>query len=121
MGQTAKSFEDLIVWQKSHKFVIAIYKLTNKFPDSEKYGLISQIRRSAVSIPANIAEGFKRRGKADKARFMNIAQASLEESRYYLILAGDIGYCDCSELLPQIDEVGKILHAYSSSILASDS
>jgi four helix bundle protein len=73
----AKTFQDLIVWQKAHQFVLGSYRFTESFPKSELYGLVSQLRRAAVSIPANIAEGFKKRGKADKARFMNVAQGSL--------------------------------------------
>jgi four helix bundle protein len=68
--------------------------LTAEFPDHEVYGLTSQLRRAAVSIPASIAEGFRRRGRADKARFMNLAESSLEECRYYLILIQDLGYPD---------------------------
>ena len=75
----AKNFEDLIVWQKAHKFVLMVYKYTSNFPNSEIYGLTSQFRRAAISIPANIAEGFKKKGKADKAHFLNIAQGSLGE------------------------------------------
>ena len=90
----AKSFEQLIVWQKVHRFVLGVYRFTEKFPHSETYGLTSQLRRAAVSIPANIAEGFKKRGRADKVRFLNIAQGSLEECRYYLILAKDLNYGD---------------------------
>jgi len=81
----------LVVWQKAHLFVLAVYRLTAGFPKQETYGLTSQMRRAAVSIAANIAEGFRRRGKADKARFMNIAEGSIEECRYYLILASDLG------------------------------
>jgi four helix bundle protein len=88
----AKSFRDLMVWRKAHEFVLAVYRFTSTFPKSEIYGLAQQMRRAAVSIPANIAEGFTRRGKTDKARFMNIAESSLEESRYYLILSQDLGY-----------------------------
>lgn len=117
----AKTFQDLVVWQKAHQFVLEAYRLTKEFPKPEIYGLSSQFRRSSVSIPANIAEGFKKRGKADKARFMNIAQGSLEESRYYLILAMDLGYCDSSRLLLQIEEVSKLLGAYHNSILNSAS
>ncbi len=80
MRRPAKGFEDLVVWQKAHSFVIDIYRLTQSFPQHEAYGLTSQIRRSAISIPANIAEGFKKRSKADKVRFLNIAQGSLEDS-----------------------------------------
>jgi four helix bundle protein len=83
---------DLLVWRKAHELVLAVYSFTATFPKEERYGLVLQIRRAAVSVPANIAEGFRRRGKADKARYMNMAEASLEESRYYLILAHDLGY-----------------------------
>ncbi len=117
----AKSFEDLIVWQKAHQFVLEMYRLTEKFPKNEIYGLTSQFRRAAISIPANIAEGFKKKGKADKARFLNIAQGSLEECRYYLILSKDLGYCDSTKLNNQLSEVSKILQAYMASILDSDS
>ena len=101
MGMTkepAKRFEDLIVWQKAHQWVLAIYRNSEKFPKQEVYGLTAQLRRAAISIPANIAEGFKKRGRADKARFMNIAQGSIEECRYYLILANDLDYGDSTEL-----------------------
>ncbi|MHB8919369.1 MAG: four helix bundle protein, partial [Desulfocucumaceae bacterium] len=86
----------------------------------ELYGLTSQLRRSAVSIPANIAEGFKKRGR-DKGRFLNIALSSLEESRYYLILVNDLGYGDNVLLMDQLEEVSKILVAYSNTILNSES
>jgi four helix bundle protein len=119
MREPAKTFEDLIVWQKSHHFVLSVYRLTDKFPKTEIYGLTSQMRRAAVSIPANIAEGFKKKGRADKVRFLNIAQGSLEEVRYYLILAKDLGYIGSAALLPQIEEVSKLLEAYLSSILNS--
>jgi four helix bundle protein len=115
----AKTFTELIVWQKAHAFVLVAYKLTEGFPKSEIYGLSSQLRRAAVSIPANIAEGFKKRGSADKARFLNIAQGSLEECQYYLILSHDLGYGDTAALRPQLDEVSKLLEGYVSAILAS--
>jgi four helix bundle protein len=115
----AKSFEQLIVWQKAHQFVLEIYRLTENFPRKEVYGLTSQLRRSAISIPANIAEGFKKRGRADKVRFLNIAQGSLEECRHYLILAKDLNYGDISKLQPQLEEVSKLLEAHSAKILAS--
>jgi four helix bundle protein len=75
--EPAKSFEDLIVWQKAHALVLAIYRMSDVLPKNEQYGLTSQLRRAAISVPANIAEGFKKRTKVDKARFMNIAQGSL--------------------------------------------
>ena len=90
--EPARSFEDLIVWQKSHALVLEVYKRSKGFPKEETYGLRSQLRRACVSVPGNICEGFKKRGPLDKIRFMNMAQGSLEESRYYLILAHDLGY-----------------------------
>jgi four helix bundle protein len=117
----ARTFRDLVVWRKAHQFVLAVYQLTQAFPKEETYGLSSQIRRAAVSIPANIAEGFCRRSKADKTRFFNLAEGSLEESRYYLILAQDLGYGSTEPLLDSLDEVGRLLHAYVKAILASSS
>lgn len=112
----AKKFEDLVVWQKAHQLVLEIYKLTRIFPQEELFGLTSQIRRAAVSVPANVAEGFKRKGKADKARFFNISQASLEEVRYYLILSQDLGYADTANLKANVDEISRMLDAYIRSI-----
>jgi four helix bundle protein len=117
----AKTFLDLIVWQKAHQFVLDVYRLTDGFPKTEVYGLTSQLRRAAVSIPANIAEDFKKTGRADKARFMNTAQGSLEESRYYLILAADLGYGSTDKLNNQLEEVSKLLTAYAVAILGADS
>jgi four helix bundle protein len=114
--EKAKRFQDLKVWQKSHQFVIEIYKVTRSFPDYELFGLMSQMRRAAVSIPANIAEGFKRRGKADKLRFFNISQGSLEETRYYLILAKDLGYAETEDLQKEADEVCRLLDGYMKAI-----
>jgi len=117
--EPAKSFEDLVVWQKAHHFVLEIYKFTAAFPNHEMYGLISQLRRAAVSIPANIAEGFIKRGRSDKARFMNIAQGSAEECRYYLILSKDLHYGESSDLKILLEEVAKLLYSYSHRILSS--
>jgi four helix bundle protein len=88
----AQKFQDLEVWQKSHALVLSVYQLTRRLPKEELFGLTSQMRRAAVSVPGNIAEGFKKRGTPDKARHMNIAQGSLEELRYYFILCGDLAY-----------------------------
>jgi len=117
----AKTFEDLIVWQKAHEFVLAVYRFTGEFPKCETYGLTSQLRRAAVSIAANIAEGFKKSGRSDKARFLNISQGSIEECRYYLILAGDLQYGQKPELNSLLEEVSKLLTSYRSAILTSDS
>jgi four helix bundle protein len=121
MRPPAKTFQDLIVWQKAHEFVLSVYKLTREFPREEVYGLSSQFRRAAVSVPANIAEGFRKRGKADQTRFLNIAQGLLEECRYYLILTGALGYGYVSDLHSLLEEVSKTLEAYSRTILNSDS
>ena len=118
---TAKTFQDLVVWQKAHQLVLAIYEFTAHFPKSETYGLALQMRKAAVSIPANIAEGFRRRGKADKVRFLNTSESSLEESRYYLILSEDLGYGKKGEILNSLEEVSRLLHSYSKAILDSSS
>jgi four helix bundle protein len=117
----ARDFRDLLVWRKSHEFVLAIYRFTAPFPKQEIYGLVSQMRRTAVSISANIAEGFRRRGKTDKARFMNLAEGSLEECRYYLILAQDLGYGDAAPLAASAEEISRLLSAYAAAILSSRS
>ncbi len=112
------SFEHLLVWQKEHQYVLDIYQMTLSFPGSEKFGLTSQFRRAAVSIPANIAEGYGKRSAADKARFYNIAQGSLNECRYYLRLAKDLGYADTLSLTNQLNEIGKMLRSYTNKVLA---
>jgi len=117
----AKSFEDLIVWQRAHQFVLGVYKYSENFPKREDYSLTSQLRRAAVSIPANIAEGFKKKGKSDKARYMNIAQGSLEECRYYLILSFDLGYGNNSEIKLILEETSKLLESYLNVLRDSDS
>ena len=114
----ARTFRDLIVWQKAHQFVLDAYKLSKSFPREEVYCLTSQFRRASISIAANIAEGFKKRGQADKARFLNIAHGSLEECRYYLILISDLGYGDTKELTTQLEEVSRLLTSYTNSILS---
>jgi four helix bundle protein len=119
--EPARSFEDLVVWQKAHAFVLNVYKLSRGFPKGETYGLTAQLRRASVSVPANIAEGFKRRKKPDKARLMNVAEGSLEEARYYLRLARDLGYPSETRLNADASEVGRLLGAYTRSILSSSS
>ena len=115
----AKSFQDLIVWQKAHQFVLDIYRISREFPKSELYGLTSQVRRAAVSVPANIAEGFKKKTKPEKKRFLNIAQCSLEECRYYLILAHDLRFVNIDETMNQLEEVSKLLAGYKSALEGS--
>src|SRR5207248_4247130 len=116
----AKNFQDLLMWRKAHELVLAIYPLTAAFPRQETYGLSLQMRRAAVSVPANIAEGFRRRSRTEKARFLNIAEGSLEETRYFLILARDLGYADTASLLTSLEEISRLL-CLSTAILASSS
>ena len=121
LSKPARTFQDLLVWQKAHQFVLGVYALTAAFPKQETYSLSLQMRRASVSIPANIAEGFRRRGKADKARFMNIAEGSVEECRYFLILAEDLGYGDTERLAASLEEVSRLLNGYVAAILTSGS
>ena len=107
-----RTFKDLKVWQKSHELTLEVYRVTESYPNEERYGLVSQLRRSASSIPTNLAEGFKRRGKKDFAHFVNVAEGSLEETKYTLLLSYELGYLDKNRLdnLNEIcDEVGKML------------
>ncbi len=109
-------FADLIVWQEAHKFVLMIYAITKNYPSEEKYGLVSQMRRAAVSIPANIAEGFKRQGLQDKIRFYNIAEGSLEEVKYFLILSKDLNYISSNHHeFTQSESVGRLLNGLIAS------
>lgn len=117
----AKCFEDLVVWQRAHQFVRQVYRLTKSFPREEAYGLTSQFRRAAVSIAANIAEGFRKRGSADKLRYLNIAQGSAEEGRYYLILAKDLDYGEDLNAKALLDDAGRLLVAYAKGIARSTS
>jgi four helix bundle protein len=108
----ARRFEDVDIWKKSHGFVLEVYRITELFPKHELYGLTSQLRRAAVSVPANFAEGFGKPTRPDKLRFYAIALGSLEECRYYLILAMDLGYANTASLKIMLDEVGKMLGSY---------
>src|SRR5678810_674489 len=108
-----QSFRQLMVWQKAHQFVLEVYKYTNSFPKSELYALTVQFKRAAISVAANIAEGYKKKGRADKARLMNIAQGSVEECQYYLILATDLGYGENSFLTNLLDEISKMPVSYT--------
>ena len=112
----AKTFEDLLVWKKAHAYVLEIYRVTKEFPKSEIFGLTGQMRRAAVSVPANIAEGFKKRTPREKIRVLNISQGSLEESRYYLILAEDLDYANTAVLLAKLEEISRMLKAYMRAI-----
>jgi four helix bundle protein len=118
----SKTFVELTVWQKAHSFVLLVYKNTENYPKSELFGLVSQFRRAAVSIAANIAEGYRKTGNLDKLRFMNIAQGSLEECRYYIILSNDLNYINEQskmDLTVLVEEVSKLLNAYCKGIISS--
>lgn len=116
MRKPAKCSQELIVWQRAHQFVLEVYRFTSGYPRTEDYNLTSQFRRAAISVPANIAESFKKKGIADKLRYLNIVQGSLEECRYYLILSHDLGYGDTLEAMCKLDEVSKLLESYSVKV-----
>ena len=119
MNIPSKSFRELIVWQKAHQFVLSTYTFTGKFPKEEIYCLTSQFRKAAISIAANIAEGYKKKSKADKLRFYNIAEGSLSECQYYCILSQDLKYGNSNELVNLSFEVEKLLVSYCNSIQKS--
>jgi four helix bundle protein len=101
-------FKDLKVWQRSHALVLEIYRLTRSFPTDERFGIISQLRRAAASVPTNIAEGAKRRGKQDFARFLNIAEGSLAETEYLVVLSRDLGYLPSEDPVMPLAETAEI-------------
>jgi len=107
-------FQDLKVWQRSHALVLDIYRLTKGFPEAERFGIISQLRRAAASVPTNIAEGTKRQGRQDYARFLNMAEGSMAETEYLLTLSRDLGYLapKASEKpLAETGEIARMLNA----------
>jgi four helix bundle protein len=112
----AQTFKELVVWQKAHQLVLGVYAATKQFPKEEIYGLTSQVRRSSVSVAANIAEGFKKKGVADKLKFMNTSQGSLSETEYHLLLSNDLGYIDAKGLMENVKEVSRLLEAYIKGI-----
>ena len=117
MKTKIEKFEDLDVWKKAHRLVLEIYRITKDFPTEERYCLVSQMRRCAVSIPANIAEGFKKRTLKDKSNFYNISQGSLEELRYYIILTSDLGYLRNSKVFESIfNDIGRMLYGLIKSL-----
>jgi four helix bundle protein len=115
--EPAKSFQDLVVWQKAHQFVLSTYHFTAQFPEHEREGLAALLRRSAIAIGANIAEGFARKSKSDKARYLSAAQSAVDECQYYLLLAKDLGYGQNEPLCGQLNEVRKLLGDYTAVIL----
>ena len=117
--RTGKGFRKLLVWQRAHQLVLQVYKYSDKFPKNEMFGLTSQLRRAMVSVPANIAEGYAAGSKAQFGRYLDIAQGSLAEVEYYLILAHDLTYLpplqyDQTESLRA--ETGFLLHRLIESL-----
>ena len=114
-----KSFQDLEVWQKAHRLAVEIYQVTDHFPDRERFGIVSQVRRAASSVPANIAEGFGRRTTKELLQFLVNANGSLEETRYFLLLSRDLGYLrkdqfgemdkECTSVAQMIAALGRSL------------
>ena len=112
-----KTFKEILAWQKGHRLVLSVYDVTKSFPPDERFRLVDQMCRSAVSFPANIAEGFKRKGLKDSLHFYNIAQGSLEELKYYFQLALDlkyIGKVKADELNYLAAECGRLLNGWAS-------
>jgi four helix bundle protein len=113
-----KHFRQLEAWQEAHQLVLMVYQVTCKYPSDERFGLISQMRRAAVSIAANVAEGFKRRGIQDKIRFYNISEASLEELKYYFLLSKDLEYIS-PDLQANLDSQAKSVGRLLNGLIAS--
>lgn len=116
---STKSFRELIVWQKAHQFVLAVYTMTKNFPKEEQFVLVPQFRRAAISIAANIAEGYKKKTKPEKMRFFNIAQGSIEECTYFMILAKDLAYTVDDHQIHLLEEVSKMLEVYIQKMQSS--
>jgi four helix bundle protein len=113
-------FTELKVWQRGHALVLAIYRMSIGFPVSERYGLLSQLRRAALSVPTNIAEGSKRVGRQDYARFLNIAEGSLAETEYLVIVSRDLGYVTAPQaltVLKEVAELASMLHGLREKVV----
>ncbi len=116
-------YRELKVWQRSHALVLQIYRVSAAFPTEERFGLTSQLRRAAVSVPSNIAEGSKRKTKADFAHFLNVAEGSSSETEYLLILARDLTYLATDEvqgLLQEVDEIARMLYTLRTKVEHAD-
>ena len=112
-------FQDLKVWQRSHTLVLAEYRLTVTFPAEERFGLVAQLRRAVLSVPTNIAEGSKRQSAQEYGRFLNIAEGSLAESEYLLIVSRDLAFATSDvvqRLLDEITEIARMLNALRTKV-----
>ncbi len=115
-------FTELKVWQQSHQLVLAVYRVSKGFPTEERFGLLSQLRRAALSVPTNIVEGSKRSGSKDYARFLNIAEGSLAETEYLMMVCRDLHYLkdeDASSILTEIRVIAAMLHNLRSKVEAA--
>lgn len=114
-----QTFEDLLVWRKAHELVLDVYRATERFPAEERYGLIAQMRRAAASVSANVVEGHKRASKREFSHFITVAEGSLDELKYYLILSRDLGYLltEHFEMLHnRAEEIGRMLHGLKTHV-----
>jgi four helix bundle protein len=119
MTSEIKSYQDLVAWQLAVEVSLRVYEVTARFPDSERYGLINQLRRAAVSIPSNIAEGYGRGTSAEYIRFLRVSRGSLYEVETQLTIATRLGYLDAhrhTELEQQLKECGRVLAGLLRSI-----
>ena len=117
-----RDFKDLKVWNKAHKLVLKLYAITRGFPQEERFGLTSQLRRSIASVPTNIAEGCGRDGQKELARFMRISAGSASESEYLILLAKDLQYIDHTafkELDTEVNEVKRMLNSFIQKLTAN--
>jgi four helix bundle protein len=119
--EAAKDFRHLPVWQRAHQFVLSVYNYSDYFPPKEVHGLTPRFRRAASDIPVALVQSLREENENVRAKLMNDARGSLEECRYYLTLARDLGYGDHPELLPQLEELSELLGEYAAAILAPDS
>jgi four helix bundle protein len=116
-----RDFRELKVWQKAHQFVLVIYKVTQSFPSEERYGLTSQLRKAAVSMASNIAEGSGRESEREFRRFLDISAGSSSEAEYQLLVARDLGYINQvqhSDLTKLVKEVKRMLHSFMKKLKA---
>ncbi|MGQ0761252.1 MAG: four helix bundle protein [Acidobacteriota bacterium] len=119
MNTTFKSYRDLEVWQKAMRLAKRIYQLTQKFPSEERFGLTNQLRRAAVSVPSNLAEGHARFGAGEFSRFLSITMGSVAELETHILLSNDLGYVradTANEILAELDAIGKMLRGLAKSI-----
>ena len=122
-GGDMQRFQDLKVWQRSHQLTLDVYRLSRGFPREERYGLTSQIRRAAVSVPCNIAEGSKRARPTDYGRFINMSESSLAETEYLLRLSRDLGYATPDQVRPLVSEatqISRMLCSLREKVLESE-